>query len=108
MLRSLNELGCTEVVNSAYYAVINEETCTACGLCAEERCQVNAIEEKDDVYQVLVDLCIGCGLCISTCPSESISLLRKPEDKITTPPENEEAWLDQRAEARGVDYSHLK
>ncbi len=25
--------------------------------------------------------CIGCGLCVSTCPSESLSLVRKPKVK---------------------------
>ena len=25
--------------------------------------------------------CIGCGLCVSTCPSDSLSLVRKPKAK---------------------------
>ncbi len=25
--------------------------------------------------------CIGCGLCISTCPTHSLSLVRKPKTK---------------------------
>jgi electron transport complex protein RnfB len=25
------------------------------------------------------DRCIGCGLCVSTCPTESLTLQRKPE-----------------------------
>ncbi len=25
------------------------------------------------------DRCIGCGLCVSTCPTQSLSLIRKPE-----------------------------
>ena len=25
--------------------------------------------------------CIGCGLCVSTCPTHSLSLLRKPKAK---------------------------
>ena len=25
--------------------------------------------------------CIGCGLCVSTCPSNSLSLVRKPKAK---------------------------
>ena len=28
-----------------------------------------------------VDRCIGCGLCVSTCPSESLTLVRKPESE---------------------------
>ena len=25
--------------------------------------------------------CIGCGLCVSTCPTDSLSLVRKPKAK---------------------------
>ena len=25
--------------------------------------------------------CIGCGLCVSTCPTQSVSLVRKPKAK---------------------------
>jgi len=25
------------------------------------------------------DRCIGCGLCVTTCPTGSLSLVRKPE-----------------------------
>jgi len=25
--------------------------------------------------------CIGCGLCVSTCPTQSLSLVRKPKAK---------------------------
>jgi Fe-S-cluster-containing hydrogenase component 2 len=28
-----------------------------------------------------LDRCIGCGLCVSTCPTGSLSLLRKPKTK---------------------------
>ncbi len=28
-----------------------------------------------------VDRCIGCGLCVSTCPTDSLSLVRKPESE---------------------------
>jgi ferredoxin len=29
------------------------------------------------------DSCIGCGLCVSTCPTEGISLARKTPDQAT-------------------------
>ena len=32
------------------------------------------------------DRCIGCGLCVSTCPSGALSLERKPESKLTKIP----------------------
>ncbi len=110
VLRGINELGVDPglVVNSHFYAVIDPEQCTACGVCADERCQVNAIEESDDAYRILPEKCIGCGLCISTCPSEAIELVRRPEDQCVMPPVNEADWYDERARIRGVDYSQYK
>jgi Fe-S-cluster-containing hydrogenase component 2 len=36
---------------------------------------------EDGVAVALKETCIGCGLCVSSCPTESISLARKaPED----------------------------
>jgi electron transport complex protein RnfB len=110
VLRSINELGlpATSVVNSHYYAVIDAEQCTACGVCAQERCQVNAIEERDDCYQVIAEKCIGCGLCISECPTEAIQLEKRPEQELAAPPADEKEWNRERARRRGVDFSEYE
>jgi electron transport complex protein RnfB len=108
VLNGVKLLGAAAVTNSAYYAEIDPELCEACGVCADERCQVNAIEEGADTYQVIKERCIGCGLCVSTCPTEAIHLVRKDESEIVTPPRNEDEWLDIRAKSRGVDYSAYK
>ena len=105
VLRSMNELGCTNVVNSAFYAEIDPEKCIACGLCADERCQVKAIEEDGGVYRVVKDRCIGCGLCVTTCPEDAIALVCKPAEEVVTPPANEDAWFIERGQKRGVDFS---
>jgi len=101
-------MGVPNVTNSYYYAEIDPDECDACGTCLDERCQINAIEEGDEAYRVIKERCIGCGLCISTCPSEAIKLVRKPEEEIIQPPKDEEAWFDARAKQRGVDYSAYK
>ncbi|MBU4318751.1 MAG: 4Fe-4S binding protein [Proteobacteria bacterium] len=110
VLQGINKLGipASTVIHSHYYAVIEPDLCSACGVCADERCQVKAIEEEADVYSVVPERCIGCGLCISTCPSEAIALVRKPEAEIVAPPVDETAWFDERAKNRGVDYSQYK
>ena len=109
VLRGINEMGvpADKVVNSYYYAVIDEDLCTACGTCADERCQVNAIEDGDS-YKVIAKKCIGCGLCVSTCPEEAIKMVKKDEKDIVQPPENEDAWFEERGERRGVDFSKYK
>ncbi len=105
VLRGMNEFGFTDAVNSSYYAEIDQETCIACGVCESERCQVMAIEEIDEVYHVNKDRCIGCGLCISTCPSESIRLIRKKAEEVTQRPKDEQDWMKVRGQNRGVDFS---
>jgi Fe-S-cluster-containing hydrogenase component 2 len=67
--------------------------------------RVHAIEEADDAYRVIKEKCIGCGLCISTCPVEAIQLVRKPQDELVLPPKDEAEWFNKRAELRGVDIS---
>ncbi len=110
VLRSINELGipASMVINSNYYAEIDEDKCIACGTCLDERCQVGAIEEGDDAYRIIPDRCIGCGLCISTCPNDAIRLVHKGQDQIVQPPVNEDAWFEKRGRMRGVDFSRYK
>lgn len=104
VLRSMNEFGVTEAVNASYYAEIDEALCVACGVCADERCQVQAIAESGDAYAVIQSKCIGCGLCVSTCPSEAIQMVRKPQAEIKSPAKNEKEWFKLRGDARGVDF----
>ena len=110
VLRSINDLGmkATDVINSYYYAKIDPEYCDGCGTCKDERCQVDAIEEGDDAYQIIREKCIGCGLCVSTCPTEAISLIRKQPDEIIAPPKNEMDWYEKRALVRGTDISRYR
>ncbi|MBW2179216.1 MAG: 4Fe-4S binding protein [Deltaproteobacteria bacterium] len=67
------------IAQSNYYAVSDEETCTACEECID-RCQVFAIQMENELAVIDRDKCIGCGLCVSTCPSDSISMVHKEPD----------------------------
>ena len=104
-LRAINELKIPGAINSAYYARIDAEECIACGTCLDERCQIAAIEEGEDHYTVITDKCIGCGLCVTTCPSEAMKLFPKEPEDIVTPPTDREDWYRVRGAARGVDFS---
>jgi len=72
---------------SRYQAAIDPERCSFCGTCLE-RCYFNALEETDTeagdaVMGVVVDKCMGCGLCHVTCPEEAINLIEvRSEDFI--------------------------
>lgn len=53
-------------------AVVDSDTCTACGTCVDE-CPVGAIE-LNDVAVVDPDTCTECGTCVDVCPNESIEI----------------------------------
>lgn len=89
------------LAKSNYWASIDPDTCAACGTCADERCPMEAISEKDDYYEVNRDRCIGCGVCVSTCQTESISLVRKPADQCIQPPPNMVSWMVERSKDTG-------
>jgi len=66
-------------------AVVDQQTCVACGLCAEA-CPYDAIKiiESKVPYRGMIQvadvnpgLCMGCGLCSAVCRSTSI---RVPEE----------------------------
>ncbi len=69
---------------------------------------MNAIEEGDDAYDIIKEKCIGCGLCITTCPTEAISLVKKASEEIEHPPANEAEWFKVRGQRRGVDFSQYE
>ena len=70
-----------------------------CGTCLE-RCQIDALIERDDTMEVDLARCIGCGLCVPTCPEDAISMIPKPQADI--PPDNVVAMNIQIAKERGL------
>ncbi len=107
VLRVVN-MGFPQILNSHYYAEIDSELCLACGICADERCQVKAIKKGEDSCSVIKEKCIGCGLCATTCPEEAIRLVHKEPQDLVYPPKDEDAWLEERGRQRGMDYNAYK
>lgn len=60
---------------SNFRALVNEETCTGCGVCVDF-CQMRALQLEEDKLTVNPKRCAGCGVCVTKCPTESISLVR--------------------------------
>ena len=62
---------------------------------------MDALDFENFVPRVNLDRCIGCGLCVSTCPSEALMLVRKSEDERPSVPRNNVLTHLQLGRARG-------
>jgi Pyruvate/2-oxoacid:ferredoxin oxidoreductase delta subunit len=71
-----NEMNITLLRRSNFIAQSDEEACNACKTCAQY-CPVGAIE-VDESAGVDSDICIGCGVCVLKCKTESMRLVRRP------------------------------
>jgi Pyruvate/2-oxoacid:ferredoxin oxidoreductase delta subunit len=104
ILRGVKEFNAPYLLAKSHFiATIDQETCVQCRVCADERCPMEAIVEEGDEYKIIAERCIGCGVCVPTCPSESIKLERKPESEHVQPPSNLIEWNAQKAAARGIE-----
>jgi ferredoxin len=79
-----------------YFAVLDPDKCTRCGLCAG-KCQVDAIivEKKDKkIIDIKIDgkKCIGCGQCAVACKFGAISLAKKETEAV--PPKDVDELAD--------------
>jgi len=75
------------IARSRFIAKEDPETCNGCRNCVDVRCPVGAIEMKvhpdfgEDRAFTNPENCIGCGLCVITCPTgaRKMKLVRLPE-----------------------------
>jgi Pyruvate/2-oxoacid:ferredoxin oxidoreductase delta subunit len=74
--------------SASYVAVVDAADCSSCWMC-RERCQMEAVRDLDGKSQVDEARCIGCALCVTTCPSGALKLKPKPAPKA--PPDNTQA-----------------
>ena len=100
--------GAPNIINSHYFARIDPEKCTQCDTCIDTRCTIRAITKGEGRNVINEAKCIGCGLCVTKCPSKAITLIRKPDDQRMEPPADEMEWYRARARARGVDISRYE
>lgn len=62
---------------SSYLARVTPKDCNGCGICIDERCPMKAIEMRGDAVAVIESRCIGCGLCVTGCPTSALALVNR-------------------------------
>lgn len=103
ILRGMANLGMANVVaRSAFVNTVDELLCDACENCLGY-CQFDALT-MGEVVQVNSVRCVGCGVCVPTCPSDALILVRRPEEEIMPIPGTQADWKTQRSEARGLRH----
>jgi ferredoxin len=91
--------------SSNFYAAVDPDVCSSCGAC-QTRCQMEAISSPDGPAVVDRSRCIGCALCVSTCPSGAMRL--EPNDKPKLPPDDTRALYMRMLEDRYGPAGMLK
>ena len=91
----------TAITSSDFRAVVEAEVCAGCGDCVG-RCQFGALAVPEDTCVVDYTRCVGCGLCVQVCPTDALSLERRPKGEIPPPPADNQEWMIQRAQERGI------
>ncbi len=61
------------MIHSEYIAVTLSEDCIHCSVCVD-RCAFGARVFRDGQMEYMPAACLGCGLCVTTCPVEAISI----------------------------------
>lgn len=64
------------MIKSDFIAKTDPKKCTKCGECVDW-CYFSARALQNNKLHYSEDLCFGCGICISKCPSSAISLIKK-------------------------------
>ena len=105
VLRGMAEMGLPNVVaHSAFVNQVDPDLCNTCQAC-QPYCQFDALQMGDLVMTVAVQRCVGCGICVTVCPEEALSLVRRPPAEIAPVPQRESDWRQARADARHLDLS---
>ena len=62
---------------------------------------MDALQLVEEAISLDLDRCIGCGLCVSTCPTDSLTLKRRPADEQLKVPRDNIALAIEHGRARG-------
>ena len=55
---------------------VSMNKCIGCGICVSE-CKVDAISIKDEIASIDEEKCVSCGTCIEVCPQNAIKKIEE-------------------------------
>ena len=102
ILRGMASLGVANVIaRSAFVNTIDKDQCNTCGNCVGY-CQFDALTVEGITMELEAARCVGCGVCVQTCPEGALVLVRRPEEEILAIPDTMNDWKIARTAARGL------
>ncbi len=72
------KIGDYDRLSSSFFAEVNLEKCTGCGLCAQ-KCPLEIIKIKNKKAEIDLSECLGCGVCHRDCNTKAIEIKRRPK-----------------------------
>jgi Pyruvate/2-oxoacid:ferredoxin oxidoreductase delta subunit len=69
--------GTPVLASSGYVAQVDKSECRACNNC-QAFCQFEALRSLNGAAYVAQEACMGCGICVSKCAQEAITLRYDP------------------------------
>ncbi|MBN1139236.1 MAG: 4Fe-4S binding protein [Anaerolineae bacterium] len=107
VLRGVAEFGLpTAIAHSDFAVLVDADLCIGCESCLE-RCQFGALSVPEGLCLVDYGRCVGCGVCVSSCPVDALSLHLREEDERLAVPVDDVAWMQVRAQNRGIALSDV-
>ncbi|TXT63123.1 MAG: hypothetical protein BAJALOKI3v1_430019 [Promethearchaeota archaeon] len=76
VLNNFLKSGSPQMIKSNFIAKTDFSNCKNCGIC-EGWCHFGARVIKKDKLKFEPDFCFGCGICVSNCPNNAITLEKK-------------------------------
>ncbi|MGC9337497.1 MAG: ATP-binding protein [Candidatus Cloacimonadia bacterium] len=61
---------------SGFKAGIEQTVCIKCGKC-QDVCRFDAVQKKEDIYNIIPLNCEGCGYCEEICPVDAIKMVEQ-------------------------------
>jgi Fe-S-cluster-containing hydrogenase component 2 len=91
------------ITTSNYHAEKDDDTCNDCLTCVD-RCNVHAIKVDNERTAISKEKCIGCGLCASSCPTGSITMVHKSPAEASPIFSREIEMLQAMGKERGKEF----